>query len=285
MNKLILSLLVFGVLLVGVNGIAFATNGGAIGYAVQSDGDDQLYSIDLTTGVATPIGPVGFSDVEGLTFHPYSGVLYGVDDDTDQLITIDLATGAGTPVGPLNVLFTDMGLTFDHYLNLWMSTDLPEDFYAIDPSTGVATAIGNQGQKVTGLATAADGTIYGLGGDYTNNTVTINTATGVATPVGPLVNVDVADGGIDFDAAGTLWGLEDVGTIFTINLLTGEATVVTTTLGGFEGLAIPPTPSGVLPVGGEVLTVNFITLILPYALLIATVIAGITRILLKKNRE
>jgi len=280
MKKWILILLVFGVLLVSVNGIAVATNGAVIGYSVQSDGDDQLYRIDLTTGVATAIGPVGFNDTEGLTFHPFSGVLYGIDDDTDQLITIDVETGAGTAVGPLNVLFTDMGLTFDRDLNLWMSTDIPEDFYAIDSNTGAATAIGNQGQDVTGLAAAADGTIYGLGGDHTNNTVTINTATGVATPVGPLVNVDVADGGIDFDAAGTLWGLEDQGTIFTINLLTGEATVVATTATGFEGLAIPHAPS----VGGEILSANTLTLILPYMLLIAAAIAGTTGILLKKNQ-
>jgi hypothetical protein len=279
MKKVAIILMIVGVFLLGLSATAFAQGG--VGYSVQSDGDDQLYSIDLTTGTATAIGPVGFTDVEGLSFHPFTGVLYGVDDDTDQLITIDLDTGAGTAVGPLNVVFTDMGLTFDRSGRLWMSTDIPEDFYSINTDTGAATAIGNQGQDVTGLACSDYGIIYGLGGDGTDNLVTVNTATGVATSVGPLINVSgVSDGGIDFDAIGTLWGLEDTGTIFTINPMTGEATVVATTLTGFEGFAIP---RGWI-VGGEILSVDTLTLILPYVLFGALAIAGTVGILLKKKR-
>jgi hypothetical protein len=48
--------------------------------------------------------------------------------------------------------------------------------------------------------------------------------------------VTVSDGGIDFQGI-TLYGLEDAGTPFTINRSTGAATVITTTLTGFEGLA------------------------------------------------
>ena len=36
----------------------------ATAYSVRSDGDDNLYRIDLGTGVATAVGPVGFDDVE-----------------------------------------------------------------------------------------------------------------------------------------------------------------------------------------------------------------------------
>jgi hypothetical protein len=52
--------------------------GAPIGWSVQSDGDDQLYRIDLATGTAVAVGAVGFSDVEGLSFDPISGVLYGI---------------------------------------------------------------------------------------------------------------------------------------------------------------------------------------------------------------
>ena len=238
-----------------------------IGYSVQSDGDDQLYRIDLTTGTATPVGPVGFADVQALSFDA-NGVLYGIDDITEQLITIDLTTGAGTAVGSLwgsTGNMWDMGLTFDPSGNLWMSTDepVPHNFYSINPTTGVATLVGAQGQPVTGLASFTDGTIYGLGGHSgatgrTDNLVTINTATGVATSVGPLVTVSLKEGGLEFDSSGTLWGIEDGGTIFTINPLTGQATVVATTLSGFEGLAItgPParvpalTPTGLIALVG-----------------------------------
>lgn len=280
MKKIAVTLFSFLVFSLSISGSAFANNVPVIGYSVQSDGDDQLYSIDMTTGAATVIGPVGFNDVEGLSFHPYTGVLYGVDDDTAQLITIDLNTGAGTAVGPLTIVMTDVGITFDPSGHLWMSTDLPGNFYSINPNTGKATLIGSQGQKVTGLASFTEGTIYGLGGDLTDNLVTINTATGLATSVGPLINVvAVHDGGIDFDANGVLWGIEDKGTIFTINPTTGEATVVATTLDYFEGLAIPHPYR--LPVGGEILQVDTVQLLTPSLILLA-VVGGAISILTKK---
>lgn len=237
-------------------------------YSVRSDLDDQLYQIDLATGVATAIGPVGFADVEGLSFN-CAGILFGVDDITDQLVTINLVTGAGTAVGPLGIsvnplIENDFGLTFDAGGNLWLSTDSPQNFYSINPATGAATLVGPQGQPVTGLAGSAGGVVYGLGGDLTNNLVTLNTATGAATIVGPLGGAvsPLLDGGIDFDAGGILWGLGDPtpgignpGEIFTINAATGAATLVATptigglAAGGFEGLAIAnpatcaPTPT------------------------------------------
>jgi len=75
-----------------------------VGFSVQSDGDDQLYSIDLTTGVATPIGPTDFPDIESLTiFQDPDGFLnlIGVDSDLDELVALDPFTGQGTAVGPI----------------------------------------------------------------------------------------------------------------------------------------------------------------------------------------
>ena len=96
-----------------VSGGAFVVQAAPIGYAVRSDGDDQLYRIDLATGAATAIGPVGFPSVEGLSFQPSTGVLFGVDDETLQLLTIDVTTGAGSLVGDLGTTDVDLGLTFD----------------------------------------------------------------------------------------------------------------------------------------------------------------------------
>ena len=253
------TLALFGLLgLVGTSVILAAGPAAAepIGYSVRSDFDGQLYSIDLATGDATAIGATGFDDIECLSFSA-DGTLYGVDDDTDQLLTIDTGTGAGTVVGALGVDFTDCGLTFDAAGNLFMSSDAPPDLFQLDPETGAATLVGSQGQEVTGLAANCD-TIYGLGGDDTDNLVTIDPATGEATEVGPLINVTVSDGGIDFDVGpdGLLWGIndEDPSVIFTIDITTGEATVVANATvegsdaGGFESLAItgdaciPPPP-------------------------------------------
>lgn len=210
-------------------------------YAVQSDGDDQLYQLDLQTGQATAIGPVGFGDVECLAFAA-DGTLFAVDDSSDQVITIDVATGAGTAVGPIGVALTDCGLAFDGAGDLYMSVDAPDPFnlHEIDPATGAATVIGPQGQRVTGL-TWGNGNLYGLGGDSVNNLVILDRTTGAATPVGGFGgSVDVSDGGLDFDGNGVLWGIEDGGCIFVLDPATGTATPVATTSSGFEGLAIAP---------------------------------------------
>jgi hypothetical protein len=231
------SAIALAILLMGMTApSAVATHGLVAGYAVQSDGDDQLYRINLATGATTAIGPTGFGDVEALTFAP-NGTLYAVDDVTDQLLTCNIQTGTCSVVGPLGVAITDMGLTFDDAGNLWMSVDAPTNFYRVNPATGQATLVGPQGQEVTALADRW-GTVYGLGGDGTNNLVTINTATGDATPVGPLGTVTLSDGGLDFAGSGTLYGIHDGGQWFTVNPATGAATVVAAVPAGFEGLAI-----------------------------------------------
>lgn len=225
-------------------------------YSVRSDGndstDDVLFSIDLTTGVATPIGPTGFEDVEGLTFDRDCETLFAIDDVTDRLLTCDTATGACQQVGNLGVDITDTGLALASDFRLYMSTDAPKNpalLYRIDPGTGAATLVGDQGQEVTGLAGSLAG-LFGLGGDGRSNLVRIDPGTGAATPIGFLEAVAPRDGGLDFDVDGVLWGIEDAGLrdpsrIFTVDPETGVATVVATVhlengtaLGGFEGLAI-----------------------------------------------
>jgi hypothetical protein len=227
------------------------------GFSVRSDVDDQLYSIDLPTGTATPIGPTGFADIECLAFDE-NGVLYGVDDITDQLVICDTNTGACDAVGPLGVAIIDCGLTFDCNGELLLSTDVPQTLYSIDPDTGQATAIGDQGQQVTGLAAgSATGScrsgVFGLGGDGTNNLGCMDLFTGAFEEIGPLETVDLSDGGIDFDSRGILWGIQDQGLIFIITPSTGAASGVTATLNGFEGLAIdaPSCEPRVIPTMSE----------------------------------
>ena len=249
--------LILGSLLIGglTAELPLSAQTGPIAYSVRSDGtdgqDDYLYSIDLATGIATPIGPTGFEDVEGLAFNRDCTTLYGVDDTTDRLLTCDTATGACTQVGNLGVDITDTGLAFLGE-RLFMSTDAPKNpsrFYQLDPLLGTAALIGPQPQEVTGLAAGPAG-VFGLGGDGRDNLVEIDPVTGAATVIGPLGTVQPSDGGLDFDANGVLWGIEDRGLrnpsrIFRANTATGAATLGPTVhlangtnLIGFEGLAI-----------------------------------------------
>lgn len=232
-------------------------------YSVRSDGTganaDVLFRIDLTTGVATPIGATGFGDVESLAFPTGCATLFGVDDVTDRLLTCSPTTGACTAVGPLGVDVTDTGLAFGPDGLLYMSTDAPNPptLYRLNPATGLAIPVGPQGQQVTGLA-ANRTDLFGLGGDGRNNLVRLNRVIGAATAIGPLGAVDLQDGGLDFNATGVLYGISDLtgrtgpSQIFTVNLATGAATVVVNVtsggspINGFEGLAIDDGICGVL---------------------------------------
>lgn len=229
------------------------------GFSVGSDLDDNLYRIELETGAKTPVGPVGFGDVEGLAFDA-GGALFGFDDVTNQLLRIDLGSGAGTAVGPSGITPTDVGLDFNCQSSPFLSVDAPEpfNFHRVDVSTGAGTVIGPQGVRVTGLG--SDGhTLFGLTGDEDNRTVIMNTATGAATPVGPT-GILLSDGGLAGAPDGTIWGVADnvTGQVFTIDKQTGAATQ-RSTLGsaGYESLAIdapslcvPPAASVVAGPGG-----------------------------------
>ena len=228
------------------------------GYSVQSDGNQKLYRIDLATGVATPVGgATGFEGIEGLAFGPACKTLYGVDDVKDRLVTCDIKTGGCASIGTLGVDVTDTGLAFANNGKIYMSTDAPKNpirFFEVDPVTGFASWIGNQGTEVTGLAANTFG-VWGVGGDGKDDLVTLNPGTGKATTIGKLRNVTLQDGGLDFDRDGTLYGLNDLGPgapssgrgsqLFKIDMLTGTATLVATLkepsgkpINGFEGLAI-----------------------------------------------
>ena len=240
----------------------------ASGFVVNSDDVgtrdfDALHRVDLSSGQAIKVGEVRvgdaaapFADIEGLAMSP-EGLLYGIDDASKTLITIDTQTGRGFPVGgregntglPRTTNF-DFGLTFDCSGELYASSDSRRSLYRIDRSTGSATLVGTDGglgAQITGLTARHDG-VYGIGSSGDENLYRIDTSSGRATLIGALgAGLEFTDGGVDFDAAGQLWGVADMsGTsiggapsvLFRIDPITGAATRMGTTLTGVESLAI-----------------------------------------------
>jgi hypothetical protein len=115
---------------------------------------NTLYTMNKSTGVATPIGALGFGSVMDFAFDN-SGTLYAVN--STQLWTVNTATGAGTLLtnltGPSSCI---MGLSFDSANNLfgtdYCSANSP--LYAINRITGVETSVG-----FTGIANPHGGDI------------------------------------------------------------------------------------------------------------------------------
>jgi Ca2+-binding RTX toxin-like protein len=167
---------------------------GATGGSVNSN----LYMIDTATGATTSIGAIGFA-VTGLAIDPISGTLFGSTSNQspnspNSIITIDKTTGVGTLVG--------------------------------------AVGLGNE--EVADLTFDAAGTLYGWTEIYTDDLVTINTATGAATKVGEAGLVTFGSGLAD--VGGTLYysgnGIWDGAALRTVDKTTGATTVVATLHGG-----------------------------------------------------
>ncbi len=210
-------------LVLAVSGVH--ANAGPVAYG---EAFDTLYSIDLSTRTATPIGAAGswsgasIANVEGLTFSP-NGKLYAVSDTLlKALMTIDPGTGLASVIGPLgggaglgesgqgtfDVL--DLGMTFTCDGRLWLSSGFSGSFWQVDPGTAATTRIGKLGATITGL-TARGNQVFGAGSQNDPNLYSIDLTTGQATSVGPYgqgVNpITTASPG--FDATGALWLVVD----------------------------------------------------------------------------
>jgi hypothetical protein len=229
-----------------------------LAYAVSFN---KLYRLDLGTGQTTLIGDTGFNDVEGLALSQ-EGVLYGIVDSTKTLITIDKQNGHGTVIGSVgNTGLTgagvgqfdalDFGLAFTCDGRLWASSDTVKRLWQINPVNGRATLVGDLGFQITGLGANRSG-LYGLGSQGDEGVYRIDPTNAHATRFGNLApNLVFADGGLDFDGNGTLWGILDYrppddnrnSDIVRIDLTTGVATFVSTTLPEMEGLAIVSMPT------------------------------------------
>ena len=267
------------VLFVLVSLFAISANAAPMAYSVNSDSgnptEDSLYLIDLATGSDQLRGKLftGIEtrlDTEGLAIAP-DGTLWGIDDDSLKLFPINTASGsinfrdevllAGFQVGGGN----DFGMTFSCDNSLYITSVRTRTLYRLSITDGSSEVIGAEGALGANIsAIAAYGTptkLYGLGnGQFQNgdtdspNLYSIDVGTGVAALIGPLGAEAGAynQGGLAFDADGTLWAITDrriIGNsienlpsqILQLDVNTGTATLISTTNEvGFESLAIAP---------------------------------------------
>ena len=192
-----------------VNGLnAVASDSTGTFYSAGGTGlnvDNDLYTFDLLTGVASSIATLNLGpvvSVRGMAFSP-GDTLYALNNGggltstivDDELYTINPLTGMGTLVGSTGltaiqaISFSSAGALFG-----W---DIGLGLLGIDPLTGIATdinvAIGATANIQT-IAFDTDGTLYGAG----DALYTIDTITGMVTLIGSGGYTDVR--GMDFMA-------------------------------------------------------------------------------------
>lgn len=221
-----------------------------------NDSDATLYSIDLATGNATAIGATGFDDIEAIAFDPLGQTLYAIEDDDEDLLTCSIATGACSSVGSLGLggtAVSSAGLAFTCDGRLFMVDDNDSrELWRVNPQTGAATSIGSLPTGIGSLASRApDGLcpsgLFGITNDPADALYCIDVNTGNATLLGPLSTVYNEEAAIEFAPDGTLWIIDDGGSlnIGQVDPATGQVTDAGYDLPAseFESLAMPSLPA------------------------------------------
>ena len=121
-----------------MNALVFSRQGTLYG----AGRDSTLYTIDPNTGIASPIGPIGFDSAGDLAFDKHGQLL--MSSTRNSLVSIDLATGAGTEIGDLGYSSV-LGLVRDHEDEMYGLSY--SDVFKVDPITGQGTQFFNYGSS------------------------------------------------------------------------------------------------------------------------------------------
>ncbi|MCG2634230.1 MAG: retention module-containing protein [Gammaproteobacteria bacterium] len=224
-------------------GLAYSVAGGGNTGAI-------LYGIDLETGATFAIGPVVVegndkAQFSSLTLNPDDGYLYGLADqgNLNGFVKINPATGEAELISTDSLFNTSTsGMSFALDGTLYMAVD--DDFYIINPETGdygaPIASFNNSGVSVDAFAyDSGSDTFFFVSGSQLYSMKEGDTT---ATAIGPGIG-DTIDG-LSFDESGSLWGTDNLGTIYLIDTTTGVGTVVATisnsdvTNSGIHSLAI-----------------------------------------------
>ncbi|HXC91206.1 MAG TPA: PEP-CTERM sorting domain-containing protein [Stellaceae bacterium] len=233
-------------------GVLYVSSGSAaadqIGYAV--DDTLNLFSVDLTTATATPIGYTG-QLLEGLAVSP-TGSLFGTDD-YGNLYSVSKTTGATTLIGYTGLGDVE-GLSFRG--STLIGTDFsgsggPTTVYSISTTNAVPTAITSfQQGPVRAMATVNTNTVdVASDSPVSQSLVQVNLLTGANFNLGQLPTNGLSVTGTDlisalnFGTDGTLYALDALGNDYIISS-NGAGTLVGNT-GGQDWLDLTMASFGV----------------------------------------
>ena len=234
-------------------------------YAIVG-GSDSLGTIDLNTGVFTPISTVAVSDYE---LGAYGGALYGAGLQCGCLFQLNPSTGVPTfaptyfqqnasGFGALNGFGSTSNGLFA------MAAAVPGGInylWSINPATGVPTQIGSTGVVAGGgtgyLSASNDSTqlYWEVQNGCTDTLYGINASTGAATMIGTAGACYPSPAGNPFSmvfTGGVLWANFYSAGFGTINTSTGAQTLVSTGKSvAFFGIAPYPLAAPAPPFAGS----------------------------------
>ncbi len=209
------------------------------------------------------LGVIGLQDA-------YAGTIYGVTRTDGVLITFNPITFTTTTVGPLGLIaITSSGLAYDPNSNILYFIDpgFSGSLYSVDRGTGQTTLIGVGGTLfgIEGLAFDPNTNIL-YGADTRNDVlVTIDTATGISTVIGPFGTPKMT--GLAFDTfASRLLGIDTFNQqIYEINPTTGVPTALPAAIPIGQGLAYDSDTNFILiSDGGSISAFNPLDFVIEY---------------------
>jgi len=204
----------------------------------------SFWRIGACTASAAALACIGSSRAD-------AGILYAADgalSTAGNLYTVDSNTGLTTTVGALvdaaGASYAINGMAWDS-VNQWLwgttsgaSPTFANGLVRINPMTGQVTQVGALGLTPPNFGADLDlrgGVLYGWAEGSLSSLVTINTATGAATVVGPNgQNLNTTGSGLASDAQGVMYGAPDLatGNLWQVNTITGQLQAPTPFSGG-----------------------------------------------------
>lgn len=110
-------------------------------YFVAGRSNNNLYTLDLSTGAATLVGSHGVDDLFGLAVNASGQLFAQSTDSSDNFYSLNKLTGAATLVGGDGV-YTG-GLTFNTALNEMILLEAGSaSVFEVDESTGITSLLG-----------------------------------------------------------------------------------------------------------------------------------------------
>ncbi|BCA57076.1 hypothetical protein W02_42160 [Nitrospira sp. KM1] len=227
----------------------------AVGF---SDTNSPVYTIDTVTGTQTLLGNSGIAQLNSLAMSPsgvlYSAnmnQLVTIDLTTGVATPVATMTTGTAQTNIRSIAFNDAGTLYAvNQPAAGMSQSGTGRLFTVNTTTGATTLIGGTAQMVQGLDFAPDGTLYGVsptvaGGTSASSLMTINPASGAFTNVGATFTNTFES--IAFDPSGILWGVETGGAsgqLSIFNPTTGARPLMFSTgldpnLRGIEFAAVP----------------------------------------------
>ncbi|MCX6269404.1 MAG: T9SS type A sorting domain-containing protein, partial [Bacteroidetes bacterium] len=177
---------VIGDMGVNINAMSYNKANGIMYGVSFTDPTSSLYTINLTTGTATLVAPIGAYLIINMAINT-AGVCYATDLSTSTLGTINLSTGAFTAIGPI-------GFTMNYAQDMEFDRETGELYMAaygttgqlrwVDITTGNTLLIGDfqDGVEVTGFAIPySDYTPIVLSGSATDVTICYGNTNGAVT--------------------------------------------------------------------------------------------------------